>query len=180
MKNQTPHSKETSNRKYFGKYPKTILFVGLLWASLTVTTLALYGGKYAETPALAQVPKPSDTPDVWKGQRPAARMITLTPRGFEPASIDVQAGKLLLAINNRAGTEEMALELSGGVGDGAGNKQAARILLKKNIRDREATEQIVRVPKEILNWRGIVDLESGRYTLRDTNHPEWTLTINVN
>lgn len=87
-----------------------------------------------------------------------AEVITIRPAGFEPTEITRPKGRFLLAINNRSRLEQVALHLfteSGG-------------------RERE-----MRVQRNKPDWRRIVDLQPGRYALREANHPDWVCHITI-
>ncbi len=83
-------------------------------------------------------------------------IITLRPSGFEPASITRQEGRFLLALENRSGLEEIELRF-----------------------ERVGREHRVRIPRNKIDWRGLVNLRPGEYMLREVNHPNWTCRITV-
>ncbi len=87
-----------------------------------------------------------------------AEVITIRATGFEPMTITRDKGKFLLVVHNRSGLREVVLRL-----------------------DREAGGRLhnVRVPREKLNWKTLVDLNPGRYVLTEANHPDWVCQINI-
>lgn len=91
-------------------------------------------------------------------ERVETELVTIRPTGFEPAEISRVQGRFLLAVDNRAGLEEVTLRLD----RVAGNR----------LRD-------VKVPRRKLDWREFVDLTPGRYVLSEAAHPEWNCTITI-
>lgn len=89
-------------------------------------------------------------------ERIEAEIITIRPTGFEPGEIKRPKGRFLLSVDNRSGLEEVSLRLD----QERGNRQ------------REA-----RVQRDKLDWRELVDLPPGRYTLTEANHPDWACFI---
>lgn len=89
---------------------------------------------------------------------PRVDVIAILPTGFKPAQYTRPKGRFILAVLNRSGLEEVALELY-----------------------REAGEKLreVRVPRSKLDWSEDFDLHPGRYILKEVNHPEWACEITV-
>lgn len=114
------------------------------------------------------------TQAVWNGQRPTAALVTITPRGFEPSEVTVPAGRVLLAVDNRSGLREIALEL-----DQETSNRPLPVLLKTGVRVDETGQRQVRVSREKLDWRGLNDLQPGRYLLREVEHLGWSCRITV-
>lgn len=87
-----------------------------------------------------------------------AEIITITPLGFEPAEITRPKGAFFLVVDNRSGLEEITFRL-----------------------DREAGQRQheVRVPREQLDWDGVVDLHPGTYLLTEASHPDWLCRITI-
>jgi hypothetical protein len=79
-------------------------------------------------------------------------VITVRPNGFDPREITRPQGPFMLAINNRSGTTELALQLT--------RVQGNRI-------------HEVRLPKGRIRWNKVVDLPPGDYVLTEQNHPNW-------
>ena len=84
-------------------------------------------------------------------------MITVTPRGFEPAEIARPAGPFVLMAENR-GRREVSLRLDREVGGSVNEK---------------------RVPLEVPDWSELLDLTPGRYVLADADDPERVCLINI-
>jgi len=89
---------------------------------------------------------------------PRVDVIAILPTGFKPAQYTHPKGRFILAVLNRSGLEEVALELY-----------------------REAGEKLheVRVPRSKLDWSEDFDLHPGRYVLKEVNHPKWACEITV-
>jgi hypothetical protein len=87
-----------------------------------------------------------------------AELITVRPTGFEPKEITRPEGQFLLAIDNRSGLQEIEFRL-----DRAGG----------------GSESHVRVPRNKIDWRGLIDLRPGVYLLREANHPDWICRITI-
>ncbi len=87
-----------------------------------------------------------------------AEIITIRSTGFEPTTITRDKGKFLLVVHNRSGLREVVLRL-----------------------DREAGGRLhdVRVPREKLDWKTLVDLHPGRYVLTEANHADWVCQITI-
>jgi hypothetical protein len=87
-----------------------------------------------------------------------AELITITPRGFEPAEITRSKGRFLLAVDNRSGLDEVTLRLD----RVAGNR----------LRE-------VNVPRKELDWSEAFDLNPGQYVLSEANHPQWICRLTI-
>jgi|SRR5882672_6675669 len=81
-----------------------------------------------------------------------AELITVLPKGFEPAEIRRPAGKFLLAIDNRSGLPEVKLRLVAVAG---------------------GSVQDLRIRREKPDLRKVVELGPGVYLLTEANHPGW-------
>jgi hypothetical protein len=88
--------------------------------------------------------------------------LTLRPAGFYPSEIQRPKGKFLLAINNRAGLQEMNIKISREIG------RAAKEKLKN-----------VKVHKKYLDWNDVLDLQPGDYVVTEASNPEWVCRIIV-
>ena len=109
--------------------------------------------------------------NLWNGQRPTSALVTITPRGFEPANLTLPAGRLLLMVDNRSGLAgEIKLEMK---------VRRVPILLKADSRDTGTGRPQVFLPREKVNWRNLIDLPPGDYLLTEVAHPLWTCRINV-
>ncbi len=96
-----------------------------------------------------------------QGQRPTseleAHLITITPDGIEPATINTSKGHFILAYENRSGLENISLRLISGQ---AFLHQQAMPLLKTL-------------------WTGEFKLDKGIYELRESSNPDWLCTITI-
>jgi hypothetical protein len=85
---------------------------------------------------------------------------TLRPTGFYPSEIRRPKGKFLLAINNRAGLQEMNIKISREIGSDA----------KEKLKD-------VKVHKKYLDWNDVLDLQPGDYVVTEASNPKWVCRI---
>ncbi len=85
-------------------------------------------------------------------------LITILPTGFEPAEITRPKGRFILAVDNRSELEDCEFEIKR-----VGGNRLHR----------------VRVPREKLDWRGIVELPAGTYVVTEVNHPDWVCRITI-
>jgi hypothetical protein len=85
-------------------------------------------------------------------------LITLTSTGFYPSEITRPKGPFLLAVDNRAGDQDIALRLT----RANGTKEKEKRMVKGQSR-----------------WRQLVDLNPGKYVLTEANHPDWVCNINI-
>ena len=101
----------------------------------------------------------SVTPPLSLAQSGAVEMelLTLQPSGFEPAEITRPAGRFLLAVNNRTGQPELSLELVSNAG-----RTVRTILISRET-----------------NFRQVLSLPTGSYTLRETSHRNWVCGITI-
>jgi hypothetical protein len=98
---------------------------------------------------------PPDNPDE---ERVEAEVITLRPGGFEPAEITRPRGSFILAVNNRSGSSEVALQLVREAGD-----SHAQAGLRRGM----------------MRWTKELHLAPGTYVLTDINHPEKSCRITI-
>jgi hypothetical protein len=87
-------------------------------------------------------------------------VVALRPTGFEPGELALTEGNYLFVFNNRTGLDDVALQLER-EGHGANLLRERRQLQSKRAR------------------RQLVHLSPGSYLLKETNHPEWTMRIDV-
>jgi hypothetical protein len=84
--------------------------------------------------------------------------VTFFPYGFEPEEITRPAGTFLLAVDNRAGTEDFSFQLVSGLN---------QLVHTATIRRGYATTS------------KLLTLAPGTYVLREPNYPKWTCTITI-
>jgi hypothetical protein len=108
-------------------------------------------------PATPATPPPS-VPGVAASSKIKAVLFTVRPDGFEPSEITLPEGKYVIAVDNRSGADEVLLNVRRGQSD----------RLKE-----------VRLTRQQLNWRGVIDLKPGLYTVSDVNRPEWAARLQV-
>ena len=85
-------------------------------------------------------------------------LITVRQNGFEPSEIMRTAGRVFLIVQNRSGFQNVQLRLDPSEGP--------------RLYD-------VAVPRSMLDWVQVVDLQRGDYTLTDAYHPDWSCKIGV-
>ncbi|MCI0662839.1 MAG: hypothetical protein L0220_17360 [Acidobacteria bacterium] len=88
--------------------------------------------------------------------------LTLRPIGFHPSEIRRPKGKFLLAINNRAGLQEMNITISREIGSAA----------KERLKN-------VKVHNKYLDWNDVLDLQPGDYVVTEASNPMWVCRIIV-
>lgn len=141
-----------------------LLFVAslLVIIGFTATAWALLSTEAkATSPALSTkvgAAVPAITQESSGGERLEAEVITITPRGFEPAEIIRPAGRFLLAIQDTSRLKELTLRVS---------------------RETDGTQFLVPTRKQRRVWRDVVNPPPGRYVLTEANHPEWRCLITI-
>ncbi|SRR6266571_2567456 len=85
-------------------------------------------------------------------------LITLRRTGFEPAEVTRAKGPFLLSIDNKSELGEMNFRF---------------------LRENGSNERELRHKNDKFHLRQVVDLQPGRYTLSEANHPEWTCRISI-
>jgi hypothetical protein len=90
------------------------------------------------------------------GQSMEVIVVSLTPEGFVPREVYFPRKRFVLAINNRTGLKETALELFWEKTNKMQGKQLGR---------------------ETMNLQWELELQQGAYELHDTNHSNWVLTL---
>jgi hypothetical protein len=91
-------------------------------------------------------------------QRIETELIKIGPNGFEPAEITRPEGRFLLAIQNRSGLAEIALQVS---------------------REDSHARFLIPTRKKRQDWRDVIAPPPGRYVLTEANHPEWHCLITI-
>ena len=102
--------------------------------------------------------RPSAVARVRQREALATESLTLRPSGFEPAEITRPAGRFLLAVDNHSALDEISLRLER---DGSGKLYEVHLTPQKQ------------------NWRQVIDLAPGSYTLTGVNQPGWACRITV-
>ena len=83
--------------------------------------------------------------------------IDLRSSGFDPSEITRPAGRFLLGVNNRTGLTDVSLMLVHESGTSAVSKRLSRVK----------------------TWREVLDLQPGRYVLREATHRDWLCRITI-
>jgi len=84
-------------------------------------------------------------------------LIDLQPTGFEPHEITRPAGRFLLGVNNRTGLTDLSLMLV---------HESGRAVVGKRL-------------SKLKTWRQVLELQPGRYELREANHRDWLCRITI-
>ena len=91
--------------------------------------------------------------------------LTVTPAGFSPTELTLPEGLYLLDINNRSGVAELNLQF--------GELNARKLKETKPVKDKQG--RIVKLQ----DFRGLFDLQNGKYTITEANHPKWVVELKV-
>ena len=122
---------------------------------MTVSLLVLAGGRHAAAAEQAFIAGAVSA----QQEEPDELTLTLRPEGFDPAEVMRPAGRFMLSVDNRSGVEKVTLILRRGNGS-------------KVIEDK------------VLNgngdWSELIDLQPGRYTLTEADHPGWKCDLLIN
>ena len=142
-----------------------------LAAIITVLGLAAAGTLWARSHAGSLTPQSTSiTQQNNSGGRPNQRgaspapssmtveTVTLTTRGFEPAEVTPSSDKFLLGIDNRLIVEELSFEI---------------------LRENGQKVRQLKMEKNQVRLRKLINLQPGRYTLQVIDHPEWRCSIVV-
>ncbi|MET0624141.1 MAG: hypothetical protein ABW250_14245 [Pyrinomonadaceae bacterium] len=136
-----------------------------LAALASLAGLAVAAGAWG-TPAALEMPSvsPSAAESRLSGAQggtdaglPVVR-VTIRPTGFDPAEVTLPRGRFMLAVDNRTGLNQLTFRF-----------------------DREGGGRLheVRMTREQLAWRKVVDPPPGSYVLTEINHPGWVCRITV-
>lgn len=104
-------------------------------------------------PAPESQPVAQSTPDGLRVLR-----ITIRPTGFDPAELTLPHGRFILAVDNRTGLRNLTFRL-----------------------DREGAGRLreVRMPREQLSYREVIEPAPGVYLMTEADHPAWVCRISV-
>jgi hypothetical protein len=157
-------SSQTIPRTFFGiirlSSIRLIITLSIVAAGLTASALAWLSPSINNKTGAPEVSAKTDAPtspgDNSAQERVEVERIMISPRGFEPAEIRRPQGPFILAVNNQTGVNEVTLRLE----KEAGNK----------LRE-------VSMPKGKRYSNNTLDLQPGRYTLTEANHPDWAAQI---
>lgn len=143
------------------KKQKRILWPMITLAVLALTTVVLVvrrdvtgASAKPETAAAPMIPNGSQARS---NESAEVEQIDLRPSGFEPSEITRPAGRFLLGVNNRTGLTELSLTLVHESGRSAGSKRLSKVK----------------------TWREVLDLQPGRYVLREATHRDWLCRITI-
>lgn len=93
-----------------------------------------------------------------QGESLQAKLVSLTPRGFDPEELLTSKGQFILDVENLTGLPEVLLSLE--------------TMSKEKI-------QTKNLLKGTITWAKAFSLQPGSYILTEANHPEWKCTITV-
>jgi hypothetical protein len=126
-----------------------------LFLITSVSLLILVGGRLAEAAGRVL------TADAVRAsqEEPDELTLTLRPEGFDPAEVVRPAGRFMLSVDNRSGVEKVTLILKRGNGS-------------------KVVE--VKVHNGNGDWGELIDLQPGRYTLTEADHPGWKCDLLIN
>ena len=140
-----------------------ILVVAVVTAGIgLITTQAISASRAKHTPevSLTSSGHPPVSPNATGTQtseRVEVELVTLLPTGFEPAEITRPKGRFLFGVNNRTGLTDLSLMLVHESGRSVGGKRLSKVK----------------------TWRQVLDLQPGRYALREANHRDWVCRITI-
>jgi hypothetical protein len=92
-------------------------------------------------------------------EEPEELTLTLRPGGFDPAEVVRPAGRFMLSVDNRSGVGAVTLILH----RGNGSKVMEIKVLNGNG-----------------DWSESIELQPGRYTLSEVDHPSWKCDFLIN
>ncbi len=130
-----------------------------IWTCCVIAALAVTVQAWLSSSAVAtsQVQEPTQRQNKTPNPAPyEVERVTIKPTGFEPNEINRPASPFVLAVDNRSGLQEVALEL---------------------FREDGHKLHEIKGPKGQLDQRRFLDLPPGNYVLREINHPEWSCHI---
>ena len=127
-------------------------------AAVLIIAVSAIGARTWYTPTAKHSLAPPALARPLQAGQVGSELITCTARGFEPTQITRPAGKFLLTVNNSSELRTLTLRLVNGSG---------QILREKQLAAGK------------LNWRELLDLESGSYTITEANHPDWVFHLTL-
>jgi hypothetical protein len=92
------------------------------------------------------------------------KLVTLTPRGFEPDEMLVTQKRFVLAIDNRSQLDDVFIQFSRITGNPAA--PASKL-------------QEMKMPRAKVNANSVFELPPGDYLLTEANHPNWVCKFTV-
>lgn len=133
--------------------------VALLLLAIAVVGVSLVYARSSRVPKAdkAMAATVTNLPQAVSSNPGAVELIDLRPSGFEPSEITRPAGRFLLRVNNRTGPTDLSLMLVQESGKSEGIKRLSRMK----------------------TWREVLDLQPGRYVLREATHRDWLCHITI-
>ncbi|HEV2912187.1 MAG TPA: hypothetical protein VGX92_02625 [Pyrinomonadaceae bacterium] len=134
-----------------------LAIISLLVIGWSVSALARFiPAAFAELSARSTAAEIRDITEQASSEQVEVEEVLLTPKGFEPAELNLPARRFILAIVNRSRVEQLSLRI-----------------------DREAGGRLheVRLPGGQVDWADSIDLPPGRYVLTEDNRPDWLCRI---
>lgn len=144
-----------------------IMACALLFSTAIVFTAVGFGSSKSDPIQIAtsnSIHPAASVAVVFQGNSSTTRLdaerVTVRSTGIEPAEINRPAGRFLLAVNDRTGSDGLTLTLA---------RDTGQQLHTTRMRDNPRKHQ----------WRQVMNLPPGRYLLREASHPEWTCRITL-
>lgn len=138
---------------------RLIIFVGVVCALLTTLATSTRGWFGLVSLSNSSVALSQSDP---KSAPLIVEQLTLRPEGFYPAALSRGKGRFLLAVNNRAGLQDMNISLS------RETSSSGRERLKN-----------ISVSRKHLDWNEEFDLPPGTYVVTEASNPRWVCRITV-
>jgi hypothetical protein len=129
----------------------------LVLGLVALTALGVHArGWLTSHPAATSTAKPLQAQQT--GSELQAEIITITPRGFEPAEITRPTGRFILMVDNHSELAEVTFRL-----------------------DQEGGARLyeVAMPQEQAEWSEVIDLQPGTYLLTEAQHADWLSRITI-
>jgi hypothetical protein len=108
--------------------------------------------------ALSSVPSPLEV-----------EVVTVRPTGFEPSQITRPPGPYILLIENRSGLDYVTLNLS-------------YLTVPSNPLTKAFPTSIfqVQMPRGQMDWTTVIPGTPGQYSLKESNHSNWSCSVSQN